>query len=87
MKFIKDKSKIPNGPYCYTPKRFPCKENNWIYEIDICPYWSINKTKPSQNNGYCQYMEEGDWEHDGLGLLWDQCKECDIDWDDEWKDE
>jgi len=27
-----------------------------------CPYWSIRKDKPYQFNGYCSYLEKGDWE-------------------------
>lgn len=48
----KDKRKIPLGYYCYT------------YTKDkriICPYWSIRKNKPNQENGYCSYLEKGDW--------------------------
>jgi hypothetical protein len=63
----KDKNKIPKGMYCY--KSFHNKRS-------ICPYWSIREDKPEQENGYCSYLEKGDWETDGL--LWDQVKECDI---------
>ena len=51
MPIKKDKRKIPKGYYCY---------------FDIhgkrCPYWSIRKGKPKQNNGYCAYLEKGDWD-------------------------
>lgn len=86
----KDESVIPKGPYCYTYKDD---------EYYCCPYWSIDKTKPIQANGYCSYMEKGDWNLNegavltdlktgeetpvedlpfGVGLLWDQCKECGV---------
>lgn len=58
-----DRNKIPNGVYCYDKN-------------GLCPYWSLNKDKPYQENGYCHYMKLGDWESEGLSLLWDQCKEC-----------
>lgn len=49
----KDKRRIPKGYYCYsgygTTKR-------------ICPYWSIRRGKPRQANGYCAYLEKGDWD-------------------------
>lgn len=61
----KDKSIIPVGQYCYD-------------ENGICPYWDINGSKPEQENGYCGYLEKGDWELDYFSLLWDQCKECGI---------
>ncbi len=43
---------------------------------DDCPFHSRNWLKESQNNGYCSYMEVGDWEFSHLSLLWDSCKEC-----------
>ena len=58
-------SRIPEGPYCY--------DGN-----GICPWWTRNNTKPEQDNGYCGYLQLGDWESKGLSLLWDQCKECGI---------
>ena len=65
-----DESKIPNGMYCYD-------------DNGICPYWSLREDKPYQDNGYCAFMKEGDWDIDGVGLLWDQVKECGVneDWD------
>lgn len=78
-KSFKDTSVIPGGFYCYKVV------SDWIqpedgslpyFKTEMCPYWSIDKTRPSQNNGYCSFLEEGDWEHPGLGLLWDQVKEC-----------
>lgn len=59
----KDTSIIPIGMYCYDKN-------------GKCPYWDINKDKPSQENGYCHFLGEGDWESEHLSLLWDQCKEC-----------
>jgi len=41
-----------------------------------CPYWSRSEDHPEQDNGYCAYIEEGDWEGERTGLLWDQVKEC-----------
>jgi hypothetical protein len=29
-------------------------------------------------NGYCAFMQASDWEDGGTLLLWDQTKECDI---------
>lgn len=64
-----DLSLIPqNTHYCYG-------------ENGVCPYWSIREDKPSQRNGYCEYLKQGDWEvgeHSWDSLLWDQCKECGI---------
>ena len=45
----KDKRLIPKGPYCYD-------------EYGLCPYWNIRNDKPHQYNGYCKYLEKGDWE-------------------------
>lgn len=70
----KDKSKIPVGLYCYKIKKI----KEFSIEIDCCPYWDINLTKPDQENGYCHYLGYGDWEAEHLSLLWDQVKECGI---------
>ena len=56
---------IPQGCYCYD-------------ENGVCPYLSDRKDKPPQMNSYCWFLEIGDWEEKGSGLLWDQCKECGI---------
>ena len=58
---------IPRDYYCY--RRY---NNIWI----SCPFWSCDKTKPEQENGYCSFIGRGDWESDGLSLLWDKVKEC-----------
>jgi hypothetical protein len=64
IKEDKDISIIPKGIYCYSG---PCGTK-------ICPYWSLL----SEYNGHCSYLDLSDDEMDGLGLLWDQCKECGI---------
>lgn len=57
--------KIPSGPYCYDKN-------------GVCPYWSVNPDQPRQECGHCSYLGYGDWEVEGLSLLWDQVKECEI---------
>ncbi len=70
----KDESLIPPGIYCYrlfdTGETFP--------RSLCCPYWSLRKDKPTQDNGYCSFLDKGDWEGTGIDLLWDQVKECSI---------
>ena len=56
--------------YCYTRD----KNNKCI----LCPFWEHIKDKEEQEDGYCHYLNRGDWELPGLGLLWDQVKECNI---------
>ena len=70
---------IPKGHYCYSSSRSPQDP-----KYKPCPYWSIRKDKPSQLNGYCDFLKRGDWEGKSTGLLWDQCKECGI--NDDWED-
>jgi hypothetical protein len=72
---IKDESVIPTGFYCYDAN-------------GVCPYWSIRQDKPYRRNGYCSFLERGDWEkidqrfsedhpiQTAQSLLWDKCKEC-----------
>ena len=40
---------IPHGDYCYDEK-------------GLCPYWDIDDDRPYQYNGYCWFLEQGDWE-------------------------
>ena len=55
---------IPKGEYCYDDQR-------------DCPFHDIIPTFPKQSNGHCHYLKTGDYgEH--FGLLWDSCKECNI---------
>lgn len=70
----KDTSLIPKGPYCYTTIGWT--EDN--YKEVVCPYWSIDKTKEYQDNGYCSFLDRGDWNFEYGGLLWDKVKECGI---------
>ena len=70
-----DPSIIPEGYYCYT-RISPGKYIS-------CPYWSIKEGKPTQQNGYCEYLHLGDWMDNGTTLLWDSCKECGINYGDE----
>jgi len=75
----KDISVIPFGQYCYTDLT-PDGPN---LKIKLCPYWSLNKEREYQENGYCSYLEVGDWQEEaGFGLLWDQVKLCNI--NEEW---
>ncbi|MCK9441803.1 MAG: hypothetical protein M0Q13_10340 [Methanothrix sp.] len=86
----KDTSVIPQGMYCYTIIDTPSKENGYKLKIKDCPYLSLNPNKPNQMNGYCSFLEYGDWDSEisenipegfplsALSLLWDQCKECGI---------
>lgn len=62
-------AEIPHGTYCY--------ESDGKGGIHTCRFWTRNKDYPPQENGYCAYLELGDWDMEG-GLLWDQCKECGI---------
>ena len=67
-----DISKIPEGPYCYVPREGRGSK---------CPYWSIRKNFPIQMNGFCSYLMIGDWMPDSGTHLWDQVKECSVNWD------
>ena len=70
---MKDISLIPKGVYCYTIDRVT---SEGVIEVTRCPYWSKREDKDEQENGYCSFLEEGDWEGDGMSLLWDSVKEC-----------
>ena len=59
---------IPEGLYCY--------DHNKIN----CPYWSKNEDYWDGDNGYCSYLERGDWEapYPYRSGLWNQRKECGV---------
>lgn len=77
-----DPSQIPTGDYCYTRHGFDLGKP-WHHNITPCPYWSRRHDQPAQNNGHCAYLGVGDWEHSGIGLLWDSLKMCDVYHDEE----
>ncbi|MOA38859.1 hypothetical protein D3C78_1605870 [compost metagenome] len=43
-----------------------------------CPFWSREYNYPHQENGYCYFLKQGDWNSEGFSLLWDMVKECGI---------
>lgn len=49
LKIFRPKHVIPKGFYCHTAR-------------EVCPYWSMNPNKPKQENGYCAYLKQGDWD-------------------------
>lgn len=65
LKREKGGSVIPKGVYCYDGK-------------GKCPYHDIIEGKPRQSNGFCWFLEEGDWTEGAFGMLWDACKSCGI---------
>lgn len=54
IKLLKDLQQyIPKGMYCYeiiNGKRY------------ICPFWDKNENYSEQHNGYCHYLQKGDWD-------------------------
>lgn len=46
------KKRIPKGSYCYQHKKG---------KYHCCPFWSIDKNREQQANGYCSLMKKGDW--------------------------
>lgn len=76
---MKARNIIPNGLYCYTPKQID--EETGRMQIKACPFLA-NVNRDTQSSGYCVYMQKGDWGDSGTLLLWDQVKECGINYDD-----
>jgi len=52
--YKKDTSVIPKGYYCYSYD----KNGNQVN----CPYWRVIKDRTEQENGWCDYLGEGDLE-------------------------
>jgi hypothetical protein len=65
---------IPRGGYCYTTQ-----DGQFKY----CPFFDVIKTLPKQGNGFCHYLKSGDFTSPGTDLLWDSCKCCGVNDNDE----
>lgn len=75
----RDPSVIPDGTYCYSRGHIERGEDGLpVMKAVPCPYWSLDAGRPQQEGGYCAYLDMGDWEGPGIGLLWDQVKECGV---------
>ena len=74
---------IPDGCYCYywhnDGKHFMSEDKTGY----LCPFWDRNHDKENWEDGYCHYLNLGDWMEDNFSLLWDMCKECGIN-DEDW---
>jgi len=74
---------IPEGLYCYT---YTGQIGVFGPETEACPYWGRVKSRDSKQDGWCIYMGKGDLEIEEAGftsLLWDRCKECGVNMDDD----
>ncbi len=54
------KSVIPHGEYCYD-QYVGEVDDSGIVHIKLCPYWDWDNELDNQNNGYCWFLENGDW--------------------------
>ena len=71
-------SVIPDGMCCYKATGISVVSGGArSLKICVCPYWATISALPHQTNGYCAFTKSGDWQ-DGVGLLWDQVKECGV---------
>ena len=73
----KDESLIPAGDYCYSFTGE--KTENGLLAINVCPYWSYHEDKNYEENGYCSFLNVGDWmDNEQITFLFDQQKICGI---------
>ena len=73
---------IPKGEYCYGHNVL---EDGFVARPH-CPFWDNMLEFPKHNNGYCHYLKKGDWQLQGFGLIWDSCKECGVNSDEEYEE-
>ena len=64
LRAAKGELAIPRGMYCYNGD-------------GICPYWDKVSAGEHEGDGYCWYLDKGDWDS-GMVALFDQCKCCGI---------
>ncbi|NTF17757.1 hypothetical protein G6L37_05040 [Agrobacterium rubi] len=69
---------IPDGMYCYSRDTSRGSREGGRLPIVPCPYWGMDPDRNIQDNGYCAHLKSGDWQSEGLSLLWDQVKECGV---------
>lgn len=80
---------VPHGLYCYSrvddpewdARRAASGQPFVPGRYVPCPYYKVRRDKPEQMRGYCRLLKNGDWESPEKGgtmLLWDGCKECDV---------
>lgn len=76
----KDESLIPkNTPYCYIPKgeeKHP--DGKLVFHTIPCPFYDFDDEQDEQSDGYCHFIQQGDWMEGGTMHLWDQCKVCGV---------
>lgn len=70
---------IPRGIFCYA-YNFDSSDPEEMTGY-LCPFWDLREDKPEYENGYCHYLKRGDWEVDHYSLLYDECKECSVNYD------
>jgi len=51
----KPTANIPKGIYCHLDR---LDDGSYL----VCPYWSLKEDLPYQENGYCSYLEQSDWD-------------------------
>ena len=56
---------VPEGPYCYRNDK-------------KCPYLYFSQNYDKQICGYCAFLNKSGWQDNGTFLLWDECKECNL---------
>lgn len=83
---IEDAKKIiPKGCYCYKLDKTKTSQiKRCGLPIIVCPFWQMIDAMPEQENGYCAFLDYGDWMNDeSITYLWDQVKECEINLEEE----
>lgn len=62
------------NPVKYIPEGIYCHYGDYL-----CPFWDSH----SSYDGYCHYLKQADHDYDYMSLLWDMCKECGVNDDDD----
>lgn len=78
MDALKEKVVVTKGTQEELEKVIPKGTRCYGYNGVLCPFWEKINNKPDELSGYCSYLKVGDWMDKGMGELWQQIKECDI---------
>jgi len=77
----RDTSKIPSGMYCYSKYKIIPSDGPFgskMKLLDLCPYW-----KRTETGAFCHFLGQESERQDPFNLIWDQCKECGVNMDEE----
>jgi hypothetical protein len=75
---------IPRGERCFTKVPLTLNDGTKLFRICYCPYlfWRSDEVVHNKE-GYCKYLNRGDWDEAYSTMLWDCQKACNENYEEE----